>query len=385
MLMSLTGCWSSHELSELAIATGLGIDKTEDGYRVSVQFVNPGEIAAKKGSSGVPISVHAAEGNSILEAIRKLTTTSPRKVYLAHVRVIVFGEELAKDGIRKPLDFLSRDHEMRADFVIAVAKELKAEDVLKVLTPMEKVSANKIFSSIETSEKNWAPTKVVLLDELVSALVSEGKQPVITGISVLGDPESGGNIRNIQQVNIPTKIRSDYLGVFKGDTLVGWLNEPESKGFNYITDNITSTVGFIECEGGGTLTIETLRSKTKLEGAIENGRPKIKIHVSTESNIGDVECPMDLSKSETIKDIENKFNEKTKSIILSSLERAKELGTDIYGFGEAIGRSEPKKWENLKKNWDEEFINTDVEVDVDIKVRRVGTIFDSFQEEEKDR
>jgi spore germination protein KC len=379
-VMSLTGCWSADELSELAIATGLGIDKSDEGYRVSVQIVNPGEIAAKKQSNGVPISVYAAEGKSILEAIQKLTTITPRKVYLAHVRVILFGEKLAKEGIRKPLDFLSRNHEMRADFVIAIAKGLKAEEVLKILTPMEKVPANKIFSSIETSEKNWAPTKVVLLDELIRSLVSEGKEPVITGINVLGDPDYGNDNRNVQKVRTPATIQSDYIGVFKGDKLIAWLDEKESKGFNYVTDNISNTVGYIDCEGGGTLTIETIRSTTKLKGAIENGKPIIKIDVSTESNIGDVECPIDLSKPETIHDLEKKFNDKTKTIIMDSVKRAKELESDIYGFGEAISRAEPKKWEALKENWDEEFMNTDVVVNVNVKIRRVGTLSDSFQD-----
>lgn len=379
-IIGLSGCWSAHELSELAIATGLGIDKSEDGYRVSVQFVNPGEIAAQKGSEALPISVHTAKGESILEAIRRLTTTTPRKVYMAHLRVIVFGEELAKEGIRAALDFLSRDHEMRADFVIAVAKGMKAEDIVQVLTPMEKVSANKIFSSIETSEKNWAPTKIVLLNELVESLVSEGKQPVITGISILGGPSEGGSVDNIQKVNTPVKIKSGTLGVFKDDKLMGWLDEEESKGFNYITDNISNTVGYIDCDGGGTLTVETMQSKTKMKGKIENGIPKISLQLTLESNIGDVECPMDLSKSETISAIEKKFNEKTKEIILNSIDRAKDFGTDIFGFGDAISRAEPKKWEVLKENWDEEFMKTDVEVKVDIKIRRIGTISDSFQE-----
>lgn len=381
LVFSLSGCWSAHELTELAIAMGLGIDKTDDGYKVTVQIVNPGEIAEKKGGSALPITVYSAEGNSILEALRKLTTMTPRKVYLAHVRVILFGEELAKAGIRKPLDFLSRDHEMRADFVIAIAKDLKAEEMLKVLTPMEKVAANKIFSSIETSEKNWAPTKIVLLDELVSSLVSEGKQPVITGIYLDGDPEAGAKISNIQQTNMPTIIKSDHLAVFKEDKLIAWLDESESKGFNYATDNISSTVGFIECGDGGTLTIETIRSKTKVEGSIEDGKPKIVIRVKTESNIGDVECPIDISKAEKIEEIEKEFNDKTEMIIRGSIDRAKELGTDIFGFGEIISRVEPKKWEELKENWDEEFKKLDVEVHADIDIRRVGTILDSFQEE----
>lgn len=380
--MGLSGCWSSTELSEMAIATAFGIDKIDDGFRVSVQIVNPGEIAAKKASSGVAMSVYSAEGKSMFEAIRRLTTMAPRKIYLAHVRLILFGEELAKEGIRKPLDFLSRDHEMRADFVIAIAKGQKAEDIIKVLTPMEKVAANKIYNMIETSEKNWAPTKLVLLDELIGALVSPGKQPVITGLELIGDPEFGNNQENIQQVEAPTIIKSDNIGVFHEDKLVGWFNEIESKGFNYITNNITNTVGYTECDGG-TVSIEVVRSETKLKGAIENGRPKITINIWTEANVADVECAIDLTQSEAIYDLEKKFNKKTQVITLSTVEKAKELGSDIFGFGEAIERADPKKWEELKENWSEVFQDTEVVVNADINIRRVGTISDSFQDEKE--
>lgn len=384
MLFGLTGCWSVKELTDIAIVSALGIDMTEDGYRVSVQIVNPGEIAAKKGGSGLGMTVFAAEGRSIAEAVRKLTTVTPRKPYLSHLRVVILGEEVAKAGIRKPLDFLSREHEMRTDFVIAVAKGMKSEDQLKVLTPMEKISANKIISTIETAEKNWAPTKIVLLDELIGSLVSDGKEPVITGLEIIGDPETGSRIENVQRVKAATTIKTDSLGVFKGDKLIEWLDESESKGFNYITDNINKTVGFIECDGGGTVTVETIRSKTDRKGTIKNGKPKINIKVMTEANISDVECPIDLSKSETIHDLEKKLNKKTEDIMLSSIGRARELKSDIFGFGELIGRAEPKKWEKLKENWSEIFIDSDVEVKADIRIRRTGTISESFQEEKEE-
>lgn len=384
MLFGLTGCWSVKELTDIAIVSALGIDKTEDGYRVSVQIINPGEIAAKKGGAGVGMTVFDAEGRSVAEAVRKLTTVTPRKPYLSHLRVIIFGEELAKAGIKKPLDFLSRENEMRTDFVIVIARGMKAEDQLKVLTPMEKISANKIFTAIETAEKNWAPTKIVLLDELISSLVSKGKEPVITGLEIIGNPENGSTIENVQRAKPETTIKTDFLGVLKDDKFIDWLDEAESKGFNYITDNINKTVGFIECEGGGTVTVETIRSKTDIKGTIKNGKPKINLKVITESNISDVECPIDLSKSETILDLEEKLNKKTEDIILSSVAKAKELNSDIFGFGEVIERAEPKRWESLKKNWNEEFINTDVEVKADIKIRRTGTISESFQEEKEE-
>lgn len=379
--IGLAGCWSSTELTEMAIVTAFGIDKADDGFRISVQIVNPGEIAAKNQSAGVATTVYAADGKSMFEAIRRITTMTSRKLYFAHVRVVLFGEELAKEGIKKPLDFLSRDHEMRADFVMAIAKEMKAEDAIKILTPMEKVAANKIYTSIENSEKNWAPTKLVLLDDLIGALVSKGKQPVITGLEVQGDPNMGNKRENIQRVKAPTIIKTNKIAVFDEDQLVGWLDENESKGFNYITDNVTNTVGYVECEGGGTVTVELIRSKTKMKGNFEKGRPKINLTITAEANVADVECPTDLTKSKALFDLEKEFNKKTKEIVLESVERAKELKTDIFGFGDEIERVSPKKWEEIKNNWDEVFPTTEVDVKVDIKIRRLGTISDSFQEE----
>ena len=53
MLISifLTGCWSRREMNELAIAVGIGIDKVGDQYKVSVQVVEPNQIAGTKGVS----------------------------------------------------------------------------------------------------------------------------------------------------------------------------------------------------------------------------------------------------------------------------------------------------------------------------------------------
>ncbi len=44
----LSGCWSKKDLNELAIVTAIGIDKMEDGYSVSIQILNPSELAGKQ-------------------------------------------------------------------------------------------------------------------------------------------------------------------------------------------------------------------------------------------------------------------------------------------------------------------------------------------------
>ncbi|MDQ7863514.1 hypothetical protein RCO48_28280 [Peribacillus frigoritolerans] len=51
---------------------------------------------------------------------------------------------------------------------------------------------------MENSERRWVPTRTVTLDELVSSIVSKGRQAMLTGIYVYGDPESGSNVTNAQ-------------------------------------------------------------------------------------------------------------------------------------------------------------------------------------------
>lgn len=48
IVVFVTGCWNRRELNELAIAVGMGIDKSGDQYEVSVQVVEPSEVAGKK-------------------------------------------------------------------------------------------------------------------------------------------------------------------------------------------------------------------------------------------------------------------------------------------------------------------------------------------------
>jgi spore germination protein KC len=100
----------------------------------------------------------------------------------------VISEELAREGITPILDGISRNHEMRTDFYIVIARGTTAENVLKILTPIEKIPSNKMFTTLEMSEKVWAPTVKVRLDALISDLQTEGKDPVLTGIQIKGDP-----------------------------------------------------------------------------------------------------------------------------------------------------------------------------------------------------
>ncbi|MGG1517020.1 Ger(x)C family spore germination protein [Paenibacillus oryzisoli] len=386
MMIVLSGCWSRHELNDLAIAVGMGFDKKEDGIQVTVQIVNPGEVASKRGAPGftTPVSSFKTTSRTIFEALRKLTTQSPRKIYSSHLRVLVISEELARDGIMPILDGISRNHEMRADFYIMVAREATAENVLNTLTSIEKIPANKLFSTLEMSAKVWAPTVEVRLAKLINDLQTEGKDPVLSGVVIKGDPSKGVKKSNVSRIAAATVLENSGLAVFKNDKLIGWLNERESKGYNYVIDNVVRTAGEISCPSGGVIAIEVVRTKTKMRGVVVNNEPRILLDVFLDENVGEVQCKIDLMEPQTIAELEQIAEREVNNIIESVLQKARTFKVDIFGFGDAIYRANPKYWNEHHQSWQEQFFNLPVDVHTKVKIRRVGTVTDPLVQRAKE-
>ncbi|WP_102028084.1 Ger(x)C family spore germination protein [Salirhabdus sp. Marseille-P4669] len=385
LLCVLTGCWSSRELTDLALTTALGIDYEDDQFIITAQVINPGEVAGKTLTSRTATSVYTAKGDTMFEAIRKLTTVAPRKLYFAHIRVVVFSEEFARVGIGSSLDFVSRDHEMRTDFLFAIAKGQKASDVLKILTPLEKISANKIYTSMEAAEQSWAPTRVVQLDELITSITAKGNNAVLTGIQVIGDPEAGTTLSNVERAQNNAIIETNTLGVFNSDTLVGWMNNEESKGFNFITNNITNTVEWVDCDNGK-ITFEIMKANTKSDTSLVGGVPIARINTDMEVNIADVDCSIDITNQKTIKTLEKKLNEKTKQIMQASIEKAQEYRSDIFGFGETLQKKNYKQWKRVEKRWNDLFQNKlEIQVNVKSQIRLTGTTIEPFYQMIEDK
>ncbi|PID23339.1 Ger(x)C family spore germination protein [Sporosarcina sp. P7] len=386
LTLFLSGCWDRRELNELGIAMALGIDKSEGKYLVSAQVVVPSEVSMKTNSQGrSAVTLFQASGESIYEAFRKMTKNSPRKIYPGHLLILVISEDLAKEGIAESLDLLSRDWELRPDFYVVVAKNTTASEVLNVNTPIESIPATKMYKSLQVSERNWAGTKGIILDELIKDLVTDGKEAVLTGIEVIGDKEIGSSKQNVETITSTAEIKYDHIAVFKGDRLVGWLNEEESRGYADITNSVKSTVTAISCPKKGKITLNILDYNSKFTGAINKGEPEVNIKIQAEGDLGEVQCPIDLTKPETIDELEKVYEKELDAIIHRTVETVQsQYHSDIFGFGEAISRSNPKEWEKMKDHWDEKFSEVTVNTQIDLKILQTGTVNNSFLEKIKD-
>jgi len=408
----LTGCWSRRELNELSITLGLGIDKKGDQYVVSAQVVDPSQVAshAMGGGERAPVTLYRTTAPTISEGLRKLTTTAPRLIYLAHLRIVIFGEELARSGISDAIDYLSRQHETRTDFYFAIAKGTTAENVLNILTPLEKIPANNLYASLRISADYWSPTHGIFLDELINGLSSYGKSPAISGVRIVyngvtlgggggsGGAGEGGNSSmsqhlneveesglNVKEIESPIELYFSGIAVFRKDRLIGWLNTDESRGYNYIQGNVHQSMGHVKCPDGGKISSDVIRTHTKLTAKIVDNKPRFLVSVTAEGNITEVACKIDLEDPATIPQLNEMSNQSLKKLIEKAIYAAQhKYKTDFLGLGYTLLRSHPKVWKDFEDNWNEKFTSLPVDVHVDYRLRRIGTISNSLRKDLKE-
>ncbi|MFJ5564006.1 Ger(x)C family spore germination protein [Lysinibacillus xylanilyticus] len=375
----LTGCWDKRELNELGIMLAIGIDKVEDEYRVTAQVVVPSEVSTKTSTGRSPVILYQEKGGTVYEALQKITKESPREIYTGHLRMLVLGEDLAEEGIAKSIELLSRYWELRSDFYVAIAKDMTAEELLNVRTTIENLPANEMFNTLKTPEATSTSTNGFTLDELIANLTSDGREAVLTGILVKGELEMGSNKQNVESITPAAQIKYDDLAVFKKDKLVGWLTERDSRGYNAILNKVHNSVTAISCPKGGKATLEIIQSDSKIKGKIKKGKPEVDVNIKVKGNVEEVECQINLNNQETIVELEKNTEKQLEKTINLTIETAqKQYKSDIFGFGEAIHRSNPKEWKKIKEQWDEEFSEMTANVKVDVKLVHTGTEGNSF-------
>lgn len=377
-LTVLPGCWSKKELNELAVVMALGIDLDREGYAVSAQVMNSSEVGSQQRSSmgSSPAITYKAVGKTIPDALQRMLEVTPRNLYLSHVRVLVFGEAMARKGVSDALDFISRNRQLRTDFYLLVAKGMKAEDILQVVTPFEHIPANSLYSSILVSNKKSAAMGKITLQQFITELDRSGSNPILSGVEIQGPRQTGNDLDNVRRIKPDTILKHAGLAVFVKDRLVGWLGESSSKSANYVLNQVEMTSGNVPCSEGGIVGVEITNAKSTFDVKLaQDERPEFLVRLKLEANINAAQCNLDLSKPSSIEDIEKKLASKLSTNVERNIQDIqRKYGADIFGLGEALHRKFPKVWNKYRGHWEDSFRTMKVQVHSEVKIRRIGSI-----------
>ncbi len=394
ILVSATfaGCWSRREINELAIVSSVGIDKAPEGkIEITAEVVRPAVLAKGAGglggpgggggvSKGKPYWIVEATGETLIDAARNLNLKSPRQLFFSHLQVLVFGEQLARDGLGPVMDRLSRSNEVRRNIFVLITPG-RAKDIIEAEPDIENISGVGLRGLVE---RQILTSKTVRIDlkEFLLAMASKSTSPVATKIEIVpdnrsreiwqGQGESAGMIGGRAQAGVVKSVQLTGTAVFHQDKLVGWLNLDESTGLLWVQGRVHRTMTVIrDPETNDKMAIETTRSVSQLKPELTGDKIKMTVRIIQEGDIAEHLGTGKMETPEKVRRVNDRLAEKIKQQAGQVIRKAqRDFHTDILGFGEAIRRKYPKQWAEIEPDWRQLYPQVEVSVDVRANIRR---------------
>jgi len=361
----------------------------------TVQIIKPSAIVAGERSQTLerPFWVVSATGRTILECIRSLSEVSPRILYWPHNRWFLIGEEYAKGGVGRVLDFWERDQETRRRAAIAVVMGGRAWDVLQTEFELERMPSEAGRGIVSNVSSRLSTVAIATVNDFVVALASEGIDPIAFRVEALPYTFPYEITGDVAREEVKATARLSGAAVFRSDKLVGWLDGREARGYNWVVGKVKSAVlvvdapqSSVELDPSASLIgLEIIRSKGAFKPKIaDDGRDiGVAVKISAEASIADVQPYIDsYSDSELWTSLERRLEEAIKSEAVAAIRKAQELRADIFGFGREVYRTNPRVWKQVKDQWYEILADMEPEIDVTAKIVRSGLKVRSVKLEE---
>ncbi len=373
----LCGCGNYAELNKLSIVTAVAFDKKESNYELSFLIANApkAETSSKEGES--KITVYKGSGKTIPEAVQTIDQISPKKLYFGHINVVIISEEIAKEGFFKTADWLLRNPQTRKKFYLLQAKDVKAGDVLKIVSPLESFPSQNIATLIESNQNSKSIATSVSYSEFIADALKQGLDPILPSITIKGSIKKGSNEKNLETTSPESYLALGPLAVYKKDKLKGFVTKKESQSINILKNN-SKELNYTVKYKNENISVDARNLNTNIK---YNGKNNYEIYVQGKGSIENINGNIDIENYKIIKDIEKTWNKQTnkdlKKVILKMKNKYK---TDIFGFGNIMYKNNPKKWQKLKLN-DQYFSNININIKTNLKISATGSLSKTIKEE----
>jgi spore germination protein KC len=381
----LSGCWDSQEIEKRANVLAIGVDiasekdrqqedeishlsekfpiPDEGMIKVTAQIAVPGEIPLgpqQPGGSAKPVLVVEVVGHTFQDAMLSLQQEVADELFLGHLRIIVFSEEIARSGTSRFNDFLRRNPEIRRTASLVVSKE-SASKYMKLTPELERIPSLYLADMVDnlSAMGKFPPSFIGLFWTIYS---SKGQDPYLPYLELKGKKT----------------IQLNGLAYFHGDRMVGKTNPLEIGIFMAVRGIGRGGYGaFVEVPGKDeSVLVRAVSRNTRTKVSIKNGKPHVSIKVQYESEIDEKEsATIQLSDSAILKKIEKETSKNTKRSIEKLIVTTQKSKSDIFGFGEHFRAKLPQYWNKnvkTKDKWEEIYQDVTFDVKVDSHIHRVG-------------
>ena len=356
-IAGFSNSYISRRIEHLAYVLVLGIDKGEKArLKISIQFINVSSSSSGASSDSSQIVLTSCEANSMFSGLNLLNSYIGKEINLAHCSVVVFSEEIAKEGISSEIYSLINNEEIRSSANIVVTN-CKAYDYINNSKPNLENLTSKYFDTFDITSKLTGYFSNITLGDFFNNLSESNSDPiaVLGGLNSTARSEesssssnsseessSSSNSGNSDNINGETSNSNSSsqdiedqekqeiettqnnlvagkssivggrgtenlgLAIFSGDKYIGELTVWESICHSLITNSIDTCIISVEDP-----LVEN--KKSKITSNIENGAININIELNLIANIISLNSNINYEDTDTINKIstatQNRLND----------------------------------------------------------------------------
>jgi spore germination protein len=356
---SLTGCAEPQILEEIGLVTTVGYDVGEKG------LINGTAVELKiEPDAKTDIKVVESRAYSIRGLKTEANKKTSKRLLSGQLRVIVLGEELAKQGVLHVSETLTKDPSI-SDLAYLSIAEGEARDLLKLKDEHIPDISMHLYRLIEqNTEGELMPSAT--LQEVLHRYYTEGRDPFMPILK-----------------KIDKEVVFSGVGIFKDDRLVGRISTDQSFYLKLINDKYkagsTDLVfmsespklrGMSQTEGKTVISLDTIHSSSDIK-LINKKNLEFEIKVKLNARLIDINSDIDLTKSNKIKLFEKEVSKEMEKRIEKLISYCQSKNSDVIGLGE-VYRVSVRNSKLTKKKWHEMYPNAKVNVNVDFKMMRSG-------------
>lgn len=343
-ISSFSASYNSLNLDNLAFAVAIGIDKsTSNKFKVTFEFLAPSP-SGESGSQTKPV-LNSVECSSITNGINMMNAYLGKKVNLSHCKLIVFSEELAKEGISDEVYSLINEVQIRPSANIVISK-CNTRYYIENSVPSLESLVPRYYDIFPNTSEYTGYTCNATIGDFFNALVCNSCSPyaILGGINPTDSDSSqsqssdDSSIKSNESPITGNRLTQNIgLAVFKDDKLSGELNAIETICFSNIRKTVDTFLVSIPNPKKNDSKMDiylTPNGTHKIDVSFINGTPFIKVKLSFSGKIYSMSTDSQYLDNDILNSISSSCNSFLESQFSSYLYKtSNSFESDINGFG----------------------------------------------------
>lgn len=361
LLLNIAGCGEVKLLEKVGLTTLIGYDLGNANDITTTAIVR--QVSSDFESK---ITILTAESETSQGTRIELNRISSKKIMAGQMRVVLFSEELAEQGISYYIETLMKNSEISGNVLLAVV-EGQTQSLLEYEYDNIVDIGDHIYKQLEQNIKGEQMISSTLHEvgydhysigkEIALPIVTRNKEQIeISGIALFKEGKMVGTVSAKDSFYV--KLIRDNYNIGKLELSIDGENLPSSLNKNS-TDKID-------------LVFDPIQTKKKVR-LTSSSIPEFGLNISMKTRLMEIHPEFNVDNPDNSELLNKATAKKLEDEIVRVIGITQEAGSDVFGFGE-LYRSSVRYSDLTKNRWRALYKDMKVDVHADFTLLRDGVM-----------